>query len=306
MDGPKQVVYSVVLLTGEDDSMPIVTLRDVLPIAQAKGCAVGSFNAADFSMADAILETCIKENVPVILSLAEVHYRYFDLADFLSYLRTKAARLSIPVVLHLDHGTSLSVIKEGLEQGFSSVMIDGSALPYEENVALTKAAVQEAARFGASVEAELGHVAGGEGNLTEGTAANPDDFTDPNEAARFVEETGVDALAVAIGTVHGPYQGEPRLELDLLSQIREAVSVPLVLHGGSGLSPDDFRQAIARGIAKVNFFTENSLAAVQAIRGLLALGKPVGYPDLITAAQASVQEVVARQIEIFGTKKMAE
>ena len=119
---------------------------------------------------------------------------------------------------------------------------------------LTKAAVQEAARFGASVEAELGHVAGGEGNLTEGTAANPDDFTDPNEAARFVEETGVDALAIAIGTVHGPYQGEPRLELDLLSQIREAVSVPLVLHGTVlGLSPDDFRQAIARASPRLTF-----------------------------------------------------
>mgnify|MGYP000851229548 CR=1 FL=1 len=286
--------------------MPIVTLRDILPLAQTKGCAVGSFNAADVSMADAILDTCVQENVPVILSLAEVHYRYFDLADFLTYLRAKAAKLPIPVVLHLDHGTSLGVIRQGLELGFSSVMIDGSALPYEENVALTKAAVKEAACFGASVEAELGHVAGGEGNLVEGTAANPADFTDPEQAARFVAETGVDALAVAIGTVHGPYQGKPHLELELLAKIRAAVSVPLVLHGGSGLSPDDFHQAIARGIAKVNFFTENSLAAVQAIQELLAQGRPVGYPDLITAAQARVREVVARQIEIFGTRKMAE
>lgn len=285
--------------------MAIVTLRELLPQAAAQGCAVGSFNAADHSMAEAIISASLARKVPVILSLAEVHFRYFDLPSFLHYLRGRVAELPIPVVLHLDHGTKLDVIKRGLELGFSSVMIDGSALPYEENVSLTKAVVQLARKFGASVEAELGHVGGGEGNLTEGTAVDPRNFTDPHQAARFVEETKVDALAVSIGTVHGPYRGEPQLELDLLAQIRKQTEVPLVLHGGSGLSDNDFRQAIAGGIAKINFFTENSLAGKQAVQDLLSQGKPVGYPDLVAVARSRIQTVVERQIEIFGTERIA-
>ena len=284
--------------------MAIATLRDILPQAQAQGCAVGSFNAADYSMAEAILEASAEMQVPVIVSVAEAHFRYLDVPGFVRYLRERAAELPIPVVIHLDHGTSLTVIRSGLELGFSSVMIDGSALPYAENAALTKEVVKAAHTLGASVEAELGHVGGGEGNLTEGTEADPANFTDPKQAAQFVEETRVDALAVSIGTVHGPYRGEPRLELELLAEIRSQTAVPLVLHGGSGLKEHDFRQAIARGITKVNFFTENSLAGVEAVRELLSRGRPVGYPDLIASAKARMKTVVARQIAVFRTENL--
>lgn len=284
--------------------MALVTLRDILPQAQAKGCAVGSFNAADFSMAEAILEASAEQKVPVILSVAEVHFRYVDVPAFIRHLRERAKRLSIPVVLHLDHGTSLAVVRQGLELGFSSVMIDGSALPYRENAALTMAVVQEAQRFGASVEAELGHVGGGEGNLDEGTEVDPSNFTDPQQAAQFVEETQVDALAVSIGTVHGPYKGEPKLELDLLAEIRSQTDVPLVLHGGSGLSPADFHQAIAGGITKINVFTENSLAGVAAVRELLSTGRPVNYPDLIAAGKKGIKAAVRGHIEVFGTERL--
>ncbi|KLU39329.1 MAG: hypothetical protein AA931_09625 [Peptococcaceae bacterium 1109] len=284
--------------------MAIVTLRELLPQAQAKGCAVGSFNAADHSMAEAILQASAELSSPVILSVAEVHFRYLDVPAFLRYLRDRAESLRIPVVIHLDHGTRLETIQQGLDLGFSSVMIDGSALPYSENAALTKRVVQLAHKYGASVEAELGHVEGGEGNLTDGTEVDPANFTDPSQAAQFVAETNVDALAVSIGTVHGPYRGEPKLELGLLAEIRAQTAVPLVLHGGSGLSAQDFRNAIAGGITKVNFFTENSLAGVGAVRSLLGQGRPVGYPDLIAAAKAQMKAVVAQQIEVFGTEKL--
>ncbi|NMB21685.1 MAG: class II fructose-bisphosphate aldolase [Firmicutes bacterium] len=283
--------------------MAIVSLREVLQDAMVKRYAVGSFNAADHSMAEAILEVSEERNVPVILSVAEVHFRYLNLERFIPYLRQRIETMATPVVLHLDHGLSLDTIVRGLDLGFSSVMIDASSLPYEENVALTSKVVELARGFGASVEAELGHVGGGEGNLTDGTEADPSMFTDPKQAAAFVRATGVDALAVAIGTVHGPYKGDPQLDLDLLKEIRSLVDVPLVLHGGSGLSRGHFQSAIANGITKINYFTEGSLAAVEEVRRVLATGTPIGYPDLIGVAKRRVKEIISEQIEIFGTGK---
>ena len=284
--------------------MALVTLKDILRNTRTDRYAVGSFNAANHSMAEAILTVSEESGLPVILSVAEVHFRYLNLPHFVQYLQKRIDGMQTPVALHLDHGLSLESVQRGLDLGFSSVMIDASNLPYRDNVGLTASVVACASGYGASVEAELGMVGGGEGNLEQGTSADPEVYTDPGQAASFVAETGVDALAVAIGTVHGPYKGKPALDLKRLEEIRSLVGVPLVLHGGSGLSDLDFRQAVSSGISKINFFTEASLEAASTIRTLLNKGTPVGYPDLTHAAEARIREIVREQMRIFGTRPL--
>jgi fructose-bisphosphate aldolase class II len=284
--------------------MALVTLEEILRSTRKEKYAVGSFNAANHSMAEAILSVSEELGLPVILGLAEVQFRYVDLERFVSYLHQRIAGMATPVALHLDHGLSLETVYLGLDLGFSSVMIDASSLPYEENVALTGQVVRRARSYGASVEAELGQVGGGEGDLEQGTDADAAGYTDPGQARDFVESTGIDALAVSIGTVHGRFKGKPRLDLERLAEIRSLVEVPLVLHGGSGLSEDDFRRAVAFGISKINVFTETSLGASEALRELLAKGTPLGYPDLTTAAEERIRDIVRGQLRIFGTRAL--
>jgi len=279
--------------------MALVTLEEILRSTRKEKYAVGSFNAANHSMAEAILSVSEELGLPVILGLAEVQFRYVDLERFVPYLRQRIEGMATPVALHLDHGLSLETVYRGLDLGFSSVMIDASSFPYEENVALTRQVVRRARSYGASVEAELGQVGGGEGNLEQGTEADAAGYTDPSQARDFVENTGIDALAVSIGTVHGPFKGKPRLDLERLAEIRSLVEVPLVLHGGSGLSEDDFRRAVACGISKINVFTETSLGAAGALRELLAKGTPLGYPDLTTAAEKRIRDIVRGQLEFL-------
>lgn len=284
--------------------MALVTLKEILQDAVEKRYAVGSFNASNHGMVEAILAASEETGASVILSIAEVHFRYLDLEKFVAFALRRIDEVKTPVALHLDHGLSIETIKRGLDLGFSSVMIDASQQPYEENVRITRTVVELAQAKGVSVEAELGFVGGGEGNLVEGSVANPQDFTDPDLVEDFVSKTGVDALAVAIGTVHGPYRGKPQLDLERLQEIRSRTAVPLVLHGGSGLSDQDFRNVVANGINKINFYTEASLAAVAKIRELLAGDKPVSYPDLTTAAEREVKRIVTHQIGVFGTRKV--
>lgn len=284
--------------------MALVTLKEILRGSVQGRYAVGSFNVANHGMVEAILAASEELGTPVILSIAEVHFRYLDLDKFVSYALHRIEEVSTPVALHLDHGLSMETIKRGLDLGFSSVMIDASQQPYEENVRITRSVVELAKPYGVSVEAELGFVGGGEGNLVEGSVANPSDFTDPELVADFVEKTGVDALAVAIGTVHGPYKGQPALDLELLREIRGRTTIPLVLHGGSGLSDQDFRNVVANGINKVNFYTHFSLAAAAKVAELIKGGKPLGYPDLTTAAEQEIKSIVAHQIGVFGTPRV--
>lgn len=284
--------------------MALVTLREILKGSVENRYAVGSFNAANHSMAEAILEASEELGTPVILAVAEVHFRYFDLDRFAAYVRRRIEEVKTPVALHLDHGRSTDVVKRCLDLGFSSVMIDASQQPYEDNVRITDSVVQLARTSGASVKAELGCVGGGEGNYVEGSVANRDDFTNPDLVPDFVARTGVDALAVAIGTVHGPYKGQPVLDLERLQEIRRKTDVPLVLHGGSGLSDEDFRNVVASGINKVNFYTECSLAAAAKVAGLIQSGKPVGYPDLTAAGGREVKRIVMKQIGVFGTPRV--
>lgn len=279
--------------------MGLVTLNEVLKKSVTKNRAVGSFNVTNHQMVEGVIAAAEEKRVPVIISIAEVHLKYLDLDIFIPYLMDRIMRTEIPVVLHLDHGMSYETVVKAIHYGFSSVMIDASNLPYEENVALTKKVTETAHAAGVSVEAELGHVAGGEGNLVEGTDVDLSAFTRPEEAARFVEETDIDALAVAVGTVHGPYKGQPNLDFKLLKTLEETVPVPLVLHGGSGLTADDFKKAIKHGISKINFYTQASISGVEAIKELLSGENLVSLPELTLAAQYRVKEVVANQMDIY-------
>ncbi len=282
--------------------MALVSLKEILEESVAERYAVGAFNANEHGYVEAILRGAEEKGAPVILMVYEGMFDLVDMAKFMPYVLDRINRSSVPVALHLDHGSSYEVCIQALHYGCSSVMIDGSSLPYEENVALVKKVVDVAHICGVSVEAELGHVAGGEGDLKGGSAVDRDLFTRPEEAVRFVEETKVDALAVAIGTVHGVFKGAPELDLELLKKLRESVDIPLVLHGGTGLSDADYRNVVQHGINKINYFTGLSQAAVAAIRKEMAEKEGfVHYHELVNVGLKTTSEVVKRQIALFGT-----
>jgi len=282
-----------------ENKMSLVTLNEVLKKSITKNRAIGSFNVTNHQMLEGIIEAAEEKKVPVIISIAEVHFKYLDLDNFIPYVLHRISRTDIPVVLHLDHGLSFDTVIKAIHYGFSSVMIDASSLPYKDNVALTFKVTEAAHAADVSVEAELGHVAGGEGNLVEGTDVDISAFTRPEEAVSFVEDTGIDALAVAVGTVHGLYKGEPNLDFELLKKLEDTVSVPLVLHGGSGLTVNDFKKAISYGISKINFYTQSSIRGVEAIKELLAKENPISLPELTLAAQNRVKKVVEKQMDIY-------
>ncbi|MDR0952244.1 MAG: class II fructose-bisphosphate aldolase [Oscillospiraceae bacterium] len=271
----------------------LLTLKDILAPANERRYAVGMFNFLNLEMLRGITAAAEEARAPIILSLAQVHIPAIPF-DWAAALMQKAAKdSSVPICLHLDHGTTKDVIFKAIQSGFTSVMYDGSALPYEENVENTLAVVIEAHKFGVSVEAELGHVGSAADEIDGGDKSM---YTDPKQAIDFVEKTGVDALAVAIGSAHGQYIKTPKLDLERLTEIRCVCPVPLVLHGGSGLSDDDFHNCIKLGISKINICTDMCLAAVKAAQGAKPL--EVLIPDAVEA----VKQVVLQKIELFGSK----
>ena len=280
--------------------LALVALQDVLMRAQAEGYAVPAFDVMDYLSADAVLDAAQNANLPVILQIPDPALMYMDLSYLLRHIICRAREASIPVVLHLDHGKSLKSVIKSVHSGFSSVMLDASDLPLAENISATKQASQFAHMAGVSIEGELGHVGGG------GLTANEADsslYTDPSEAARFVADTDVDALAVAIGTVHGPYRGTPKLDFDRLAEIRKAVSVPLVLHGGSGLSDDDFLSAIRGGITKINIFTELTTgASAAALAHAKEKENRLYFSELLLAGAAATRKIAERYLMLFQNK----
>ena len=273
----------------------LANLNDVLKKAQQEHYAVGLFNTIDTDMLEAVISVAEEMDSPVIIGTAQVLLPYGELALLAPSARAAAERAKVPVVLHYDHGTTFEKCMEALKLGFSSVMFDGSANDVEENLAETAQIVRIAHAMGASVEGEIGHVglaANDEGLLT-------DMYTTPEEAVRFVQETGVDALTVAIGTAHGVYKTKPCLDIGRLSQIRAALDTPLVLHGGSGLSDDDFRNTIAAGIAKVNIFTDLCVAGAEAMRRGIEKGED--YLHIRNMRVADIKAAVGRKIELFGS-----
>ncbi|MGI6005472.1 MAG: class II fructose-bisphosphate aldolase [Christensenellales bacterium] len=249
--------------------MPLVTMKEVLSESVAKKYAVGAFDTFDPLFTEAILTGAERKGTPVILMVVEWSFDEVNCEHFFAYLVNRCRMSSVPVALHLDHGSSFEAVMKAIHYGCTSVMLDGSSLPMEENIALTKKVVEVAHACGVTVEAEIGHVAGHEGNMLDGNVADESAYTTVHDAVYFCQQTDVDALAIAIGTVHGVYKGEPKLDLVRLDQIRSHLEIPLVLHGGSGLSPEMFRSAVRHGINKINFFTGMTLAATAAVREIL-------------------------------------
>jgi len=284
--------------------MPFTNFATLLKHAQENGYAVGAFNVFALEYLPAILTAAEGEHSPVILQINPIHFHMSDVASLVQYIRNQVAKIDVPVALNLDHGTSLEFILRGIHYGFPSVMFDGSKLSFEENVNNTRQVVDLCHPLGITVEAELGMLNDKQIELTEESVKKM--FTDPEKAAEFVETTGVDALAVAIGNAHGFYKGKPKLDFDRLKQIRAMTTVPLVLHGGSGIPDEALQEAIQCGICKINVYTEMGAAATNLIKDILLQSeKAVDYPWLLSQARQAVQQVVQKKMQTFGSSGKA-
>lgn len=279
-----------------------VDTREMLEKAAKGGYAVGAFNAENAEMVWAIIAAAEELSAPVIIQTTSSTLNYLDAAYFAGMTEKAAAKAGAPIALHLDHGSGFEVAKGCMDAGYSAVMIDGSALPYEENVAVTKRVCDYAATLRIPVEAELGVVGGKE----DDTVAEANRYTDPAQAADFVARTGVTSLAVSIGTAHGFYAVEPVLDLNRITEIRKLVSVPLVLHGASGVPDGIVREAVTLGMAKVNFATELRAAYTDAVRKTLAENANAYDPKLYgRAARLAVKELVSHKIRVCGSEGKA-
>ena len=281
----------------------LVNMKEMLADAAKGGYAVGGFNCASLESAIAAVRASEETGMPFILQHATVHEQYLPLSVAGPIMLQLARSAKTPVAVHLDHGSSVEHCLRALAMGFTSVMFDGSALPYAENIAATTVVAKSAHSLGATVEAELGSMPHNfSGELGEYT---PEDFyTKPEEAAEFAEKTGVDALAISFGTVHGIYKTTPKLSLDVINRVREATNgLPLVMHGGSGLTDDDYREAIARGICKVNYYTYGALAGGRAVYDIVK-AKPEGlqFHDVAVAATDAISEDIRRVMKTLGRR----
>ena len=283
--------------------MPLVTTKKMFEDAQAGHYAVGAFNVENMEMVMAVIRAAEEMRAPVIMQTTPSTVKYAGLDYYLAMVRTAAARASVPVAMHLDHGDSFELAMQALRTGYTSIMIDGSHESFEDNIALTSRVAAACAPSGISVEAELGKVGGKEDDL-DGGDENP--YTDPQQAKEFAERTGVTSLAVAIGTAHGIYKGIPKLDLDRLSEIREVVSIPLVLHGASGVPDDAVRESIKRGICKVNFATELRIAYSDGVKEYLKENPDAFDPKKYgTVGMQHVTELVKQKISVCGSEGQA-
>lgn len=279
--------------------MALVTTKEMLLKAQEGHYAVGAFNVENMEMVMAVIGAAEELNSPVILQTTPSTVKYAGLDYYLANVNVAAEKASVPVAMHLDHGSSFELAMQALRTGYTSIMIDGSHESFEDNIAVSKAVADACRPSDIPVEAELGKVGGKEDDL-DGGEGNA--HTDPQEAKEFVERTGVSSLAVAIGTAHGIYKGEPKIDLDRLSEIREVVSVPLVLHGGSGIPDETIKESIRRGIAKVNYATELRIAFSNGVKKVLAENQDVIDPKKYGAAgRDSVKEFVKGRMEVCGS-----
>lgn len=270
----------------------LVNLNDVLFEAQKNHYAVGLFNTIDTDMLEGVISAAEELLSPVIIGTAEVLLPFGELKLIAPSLIAAAKRATVPVVVHYDHGLTFDRCMEAIKLGFSSIMFDGSAGDEKENLKNTREMVKIAHSIGISVEGEIGHV----GEAKTGDNETSDMYTTPEEAKAFVEKTGVDALAVAIGTAHGAYKTKPQLDIKRLSEIRSAIDTPLVLHGGSGLSDDDFKNTIKNGIAKVNIFTDLCNAGENAMKTFDG-----DYLDIRNEKVKAIKKAVINKMLLFGS-----
>lgn len=277
----------------------LVNLNYVLKKAQKEHYAVGLFNTTDTDMLEAAICAAEELKSPIIIGTAEVLLPYGELKLIAPSIIAAAKRASVPVVVHYDHGFTFERCIEALKLGFSSVMFDGSAGDSDKNIADTKEIVRIAHAMGATVEGEIGHV----GEAASCDNATSDRYTTVKEAKDFLAATGVDALAIAIGTAHGAYKAKPCLDISRLKEIRASVDTPLVLHGGSGLSDDDFKNTIREGIAKVNIFTDLCVAGENAVKQAIAGDK--GYLEMRNAKVEAIKAAVELKMQLFGSVNKA-
>jgi len=277
--------------------MALVSVKQALKDAQAGGYALALFDTYDMHTTDGMFQAFEEKRAHAFIGLYGGFFEQPNANANVAYIREAAASAKVPVSLMLDHGASFEQCIRAISLGFTDVMFDGSKLPLEENIAQTKLVVRAARAVGVAVEAELGHV--GSGNEYQSFGAKRAGFTDPAVVERFAAETDVDFLAVAIGTAHGVYQGDPHLDLELLAAIRRRVAIPLVMHGGSGLSDAQFRSAIECGVAKINVATELFMTAAKRIVSA-ARAKDLSYFEMARLASDTIRERCGHYIDLFG------
>ncbi|MFJ7736105.1 class II fructose-bisphosphate aldolase [Lysinibacillus sp. NPDC097287] len=284
--------------------MALVSMKDMLNKAKAEGYAVGQFNINNLEFTQAILLAAQEENSPVILGVSEGAGKY--MGGFISVVHMvkgliESYNITVPVAIHLDHGSSFDKCKEAIDAGFTSVMIDASHHSFEENVKITSEVVEYAHAKGVSVEAELGTVGGEEDGVIGGIM-----YADPAECKQLVEATNIDCLAPALGSVHGPYKGEPNLGFKEMEEISNLADLPLVLHGGTGIPTKDIQRSISLGTAKINVNTENQIAATKAVREVLANDANVYDPrKYLIPARDAIKATVIGKMREFGSSQKA-
>ena len=275
--------------------MPLVKMTELFTTHDDNSFAVGAFNVSNMEMAMGAIKAAEELNTPLILQIAEGRLKYSPLELLGPIMIAAAKKCKLPTAVHLDHGSTLETIKLALELGFTSVMFDGSKYPLEENIKRTREVVELAHAKGAAVEAEIGRVGGAEGDYKAVDVL----VTSVEEAKKFAEETGVDALAVAIGTAHGNYTVQPKLRIDRLKEIYDAIETPLVLHGGTGLTEEDFKNCIANGIKKINIATASYDNSARKIREVCAANPNAKFFDFSDAIVQGTCENVKKHMQIF-------
>lgn len=285
--------------------MAFVPVDDLLRDAEAGGYAVGAFNCNNMEIVQAIAAAAEAENAPVIMQASQGAIKYAGINYITIMAKLAAESVKVPVALHLDHGTSFEQCVQCIRSGFSSVMIDGSKHQLEDNIALTKRVLDVANSVGVSVEAELGKIGGTEDDIV--VSERDAFFTDPEEARYFVEKTGIKSLAISIGTAHGQYKGEPKLDFERLAKIKSMVKIPIVLHGSSGVPDEAIREAIKLGVRKVNIDTNIREAFTGAVRKVLdGNAKEIDPRKALGPAREAAIEIIREKIRIFGSNGKAK
>ncbi|WP_352419530.1 class II fructose-1,6-bisphosphate aldolase [Proteiniborus sp.] len=278
----------------------LVSGKEVLQHAHKNGYAVGAFNVNNMEIVQAIVAAAEETNSPVILQASQGGLKYAGVEYIAKMAQIAANNTKVPVVIHLDHGTDFVQIMQCIRHGFTSVMIDGSKHQLDENIAITKKIIELAHAVGVSVEAELGKIGGTEDDIT--VSAREATFTDVDEADKFVKETGVDSLAIAIGTAHGQYKGEPKLDFDRLKAIKERLNIPIVLHGSSGVPEESIKKAVSLGVNKINIDTDIRIAFSNAVKEVVK-NNPNEYDPrkLLDPARKAMQKIIAEKMIMFGS-----
>ena len=282
----------------------LVSLTDVLKMAEENDYAVGAFNTPNLESIMAVVGTAEKLGVPVIISHAQLHEAFMPIEKIGPVMLHFAKTATVPVCVHLDHGEDVDYVEKALKLGFTSVMYDGSLLSYEDNVRNTIETVRLAKHYNASVEAEIGILGGREAGGSGPEVSIDDIYTDPDLADRFVKETGIDALAASFGTAHGFYKAKPKLDFARIDEIKTLVDIPLVMHGGSGVSPEDYTTAISKGIRKINYYSYMARAGVYKVEEVLKDKQVNFFHDLSIAAIEGMKADIEKAMKVFYKLQM--